>query len=245
LPFSVHFGVYFAQLFNKNIANLFIADYGDPFSMNPNSSSVIYYHHRWIEKLVLKKFDYVIVPINEGKVAFSTFKENTHIKVIPQGLDFSRIRLEKYQKNKIISFAYAGVFYRKIRNPDNFFHFLVKKTAHIDFKFTVFTNVNDSDTMYFINKYKKQLGEKLEVVNLLPREKCIYRLSSFDFLVNIENLNGVQQPSKLIDYTLAKRPIFNFSQAEIDYTKLNKMLRGDLTGNLNGIDLKKYRRLRR
>ncbi len=240
LPFSVHLGVYFAQLLNKNIANVFIADYGDPFSTNPDSKSILYYHHKLIEKLVLKKFDYVTIPIKKARTEFSGFKENAYIKIIPQGLDFSQIKLAKYQKNKIIDFAYAGLFYKKIRNPDSFFMFLVQQCSHINFKFTIFTNTKDNNTMYFIHKYRRQLGAKIEVVNLLPREECIFRLSSFDFLINIENLNSVQQPSKLIDYTLAKRPVFSFSQLEIDYLKLTKMLNGDLHGNFRGIDLEKY-----
>lgn len=240
LPFSVHLGVYFARILNKNIANVFIADYGDPFSANPDSKSILYYHHKFIEKLVLKKFDYVVIPIEEARVEFSVFKEDSYIKIIPQGLDFSQIKLAKYQKNKPIHFAYAGLFYKKIRNPDNFFKFLVGKCSNIDFKFTIFTDIKDSNTMYFIRKYKRQLGEKLEVISLLPREECIFNLSSFDFLINIDNINSVQQPSKLIDYTLTKRPIFSFSQSKIDYSRFTKMLNGELNGNCKGIDLKKY-----
>ena len=36
-------------------------------------------------------------------------------------------------------------------------------------------------------------------------------MSSMDFLININNNSEVQTPSKLIDYSISKRPILNIS----------------------------------
>jgi hypothetical protein len=48
---------------------------------------------------------------------------------------------------------------------------------------------------------------------MLPRIECIERLSSMDFLVNFENDTSNQVPSKLIDYTLAERPILSVNHS--------------------------------
>lgn len=46
---------------------------------------------------------------------------------------------------------------------------------------------------------------------MLPRVDCIEQLSQMDFLVNFNNDTNNQTPSKLVDYTLAKRPIISMS----------------------------------
>ena len=47
-----------------------------------------------------------------------------------------------------------------------------------------------------------------------------------DFLVNIDNNTGTQLPSKLIDYAISGRPVFNVT-AETDFSILRDFLDGD------------------
>ena len=45
-------------------------------------------------------------------------------------------------------------------------------------------------------------------------------MSKMDFLINLENLNKEQSPSKLIDYAISKRPIFSFNQNNFNILNL-------------------------
>ena len=55
----------------------------------------------------------------------------------------------------------------------------------------------------------------------------LFELSGYDFVVNIRNKSTVQQPSKLIDYALAKRPILEITS---DFNE-DSMLEDFLVGN--------------
>jgi hypothetical protein len=49
-------------------------------------------------------------------------------------------------------------------------------------------------------------------------------LSKSDFLVNIDNAESVQSPSKLIDYKIAGRPILNIKKGKIDEKIVDEFL---------------------
>ena len=78
-----------------------------------------------------------------------------------------------------------------------------------------------------LNEYKEKLGDKLEIHHFIPRAELLYELSKMDFVVNIRNRSGVQQPSKLIDYALSGRPIleitsdFNEKKAFVEFISGN------------------------
>ena len=214
LPISVHLGT--ALYLNRIKPKISIADYGDPFSFNNELESK--FHFKFIEKMILNKFDYITVPIREAVKNYTFFKDKKFIKVIPQGFDFSTIKIAEYKKNHILSFGYAGVFYEKIRNPKVLFEYLVK--LDFDFRFVIYTDRDKLQNMKLIKPYMDLLGNKLLVKSLIPREECIYNLSKMDFIINQNNLGEEQKPSKLIDYALTKRPVFNFTQ--------NNFIAGDL-----------------
>ena len=101
-------------------------------------------------------------------------------------------------------------------------------TIETDFKFILYIN----DTPYYrsafhLNEYKEKLGDKLEIHHFIPRAELLYELSKMDFVVNIRNRSGVQQPSKLIDYALSGRPIleitsdFNEKKAFVEFISGN------------------------
>ena len=114
------------------------------------------------------------------------------------------MQLAKYEQNNVPTFAYSGVVYKNLRDPNRFLEYLSSLSS--DFKFVVYTA-----SYPFFYKYKEKLGDKLEIRERITRDKLLYELSKMDFLINIANLFGVQQPSKLIDYALTKRPILEIS----------------------------------
>lgn len=203
LPFSVHLGTYF-YLKNKNIK--WIADYGDPFSENPANKIARYFHY--IEKKILKRASYITIPTMLSRKYYEHIIEYIDkVIIIPQGFEMKSLSLYEYKENEKVKFAYAGVFYEKIRNPKELFEKL--SLLECDFEFHIYTDMKNSETTRCLANIPKNIENKVIIHGLLPREECIYELSKYDFLINIENKNSGQIASKIIDYTLSKRPILN------------------------------------
>ncbi len=209
IPYTSHLSLY-KYLKNKPTQAIKIADYGDPLCIGNQTHRFLlkpYYIKQ--EKKIIKWFNYISVPIESAKQSYLSLKSEEEIIVLPQAVNLDSFERAIYQKNEIISFAYAGIFYKNIRYPENFFAALAE--LKIEFKFHLYTNLSNADTAELIDKYKQQLGDKLVVHGFIPRKECIYNLSKYDFLVNFENKTTNQQPSKLIDYAIAGRPVLSIA----------------------------------
>lgn len=200
-PHSLHWGVSMIDKKQRNF-NTWISDCGDPFMGNSVSKPLFYF--KYLEKFWGRKTDYISVPIKEAKSAYYKEVQNK-IRVIPQGFDFSETQLDHYTKNEIPTFLYAGLFYPELRDPTNFLSYL--STLTTDFKFIIYTS-----NITLLKPYKEILKDKLEIRETIDRNLLMKEMSKMDFLLNIENKGTSSQvPSKLIDYSLAKRPIINIS----------------------------------
>ena len=229
VPYPIHWGVAASDW--KRIAKTWVADCGDPYYGDTSDSFKKLFHFKFIEKWAFSKMDKITIPIEEGKNGY--FKEFHHkINVIPQGFDFN-IDKSEYQKNEIPTFIYAGGFIPGYRDPQPFLEYLT--TINKNFKFIVYTN-----TTGLIVPYLKKLGNKIEIRDYIPREELMLELSKSDFLVNIDNAESVQSPSKLIDYKIAGRPILNIKKGKIDEKIVDEFLDFNFTNQLNIDDLNRF-----
>lgn len=229
VPHVIHYSTAKSNLIN---VKRWVADCGDPFMGNTFHKRPQYFEkfeRRWCERC-----DYITIPIAEGKDGYYS-DYHSKIEIIPQGFNFSEAVLSPYIKNEIPIFAYAGVVYKGMRDPSLFLEYLC--TLDFDFKFIVYTKSTD-----FFLKYKDRLGDKLEIRNYVPREQLLLELSKVDFLINIPNKSAVQQPSKLIDYAIMKRPIINITSDFDDVEKLTfeNFVNGDYSGQYIVKDVEQY-----
>lgn len=237
-PFACHIGTWsaFRQDKNKKI----ILDYGDPFSYNPAVSKNAFYF-KFLEKTILKFADHIIVPVNEAVKSFEKFGKDIvkKIEIIPQGLNIGSVQILKYKKNDIPTFMYAGAFYEEIRNPLNFFKIINK--ISINYKFYIYTDIDRLKTTVFGKILFEEIKKNKRIIlkDKISRNECIKKMSTMDFLINLQNLGGVQVPSKLIDYGVANRPVYSFSQENFKIKILKKFFNNDYTDSLN-IDISKY-----
>lgn len=209
IPHSIHWGVSLISIKKRNF-NTWISDCGDPFMGNLVSKP--YFYFKYIEKYWGNKTDFITVPVIEAKKAYYKEVENK-IYEIPQGFDFSEVRLSAYKKNDVPTFLYAGLFYSEKRDPTRFLNYL--STINTNFKFIIYTSKAD-----LIKPYLDVLKDKIEIRESVDRDVLLLEMSKADFLINIKN-KGIssQVPSKLIDYCLSKRPILEISSA---FTKEEK-----------------------
>lgn len=221
VPHFIHWAV--GRLYAKGhrIAKTWVADCGDPYMLNKIGKKKPFYFKpyeiRWC-----RYCDYISVPIESDKNHYyPEFREK--IKVIPQGFNFDELKEGvENPKNDVVTFAYAGTFIKYVRDPRPLLDYLVESGK--DFKFILFGPDN-----YLVDQYKDTLGDKLEMRGSLPRLELIKQLRQCDFLLNIDNGNAGQRPSKLIDYALTGRPILSVSSADLDKSKIDKFLNRDYT----------------
>ncbi len=222
LPFYVHWIV--AKKINKYKGKIVsISDWGDPFYGDSGKKVAKYF--KYIQKFVCETFDYIVIPTSNAMNYYKNYtSDQTKIKVIPQGFDFSEVKVSEYKQNRIPHFAYAGIFYLDKRNPELFLEFLT--TLETDFVFTIYTITHGEIYQRILLKYKRILKSKLVIHDMVSRLECIRLLSKNDFLINIDNMSNVQVPSKLIDYSLSGRPVLSFRQDEIPCEKFKAFLKG-------------------
>ncbi|WP_373999508.1 hypothetical protein [Bdellovibrio bacteriovorus] len=236
LPIAPHIAAFFLKRCFGITENL-ILDYGDPFSKNPKSKWSPLNHI--VDKLALNSANHVAVPVPNAVPAFKGLVSEQKIHIIPQGLKISDIALKPYKKNEIPTCAYAGLFYERIRDPEAFFAKIL--SSNFDFRFLVYTNLDIPENKSLVEKYKNMdIYDRLEIHQSIPRDQCIQLLASCDFIVNFTNDSATQNPSKLIDYSLANRPILNVNSLNDDGTHFEEFIRGDYENAFPAIDLTEY-----
>lgn len=200
VPHILHYAT--AKADRRNVGT-WIADCGDPFMGNPFHNHPKYFEK--FERYWCERCDYITVPVAEAKDAYyPEYREK--VRVIPQGFDFENIVLAEYKPNKIPTFCFSGIVYKDLRDPTLFLEYLSQ--VDYDFKFIVYTK-----SVKMFETSKEKLRDKLEIRDYIPRDDLLYELSKMDFLINIQNNSGVQQPSKLIDYASTGRPILNITSS--------------------------------
>jgi hypothetical protein len=221
VPHENHWAI--AKLRSKKnpIAKTWIADCGDPFMDNKLERISPPFYFRFLENRFLKKADYVTVP-TQGSIAGYNQKYHHKFKVIPQGFSFENIKIvDRFSPNTPIEFAYAGgVSASGVRSPHQLIKYLLSLKQ--EFRFHIYSN-NSIDLKHLA----KQSKGRIILHHPIPRSELLFELSKMDFLVNLDNGVSIVTPSKLIDYTLAKRPILNILPENIDINLINQFLDQD------------------
>ena len=220
---------------NTEKKTTYIADSGDPFYYSQQTKRALYF--KWVEKWVYRHFDYLSIPTSDAIPAYAPLIPIEKIKIIPQAFNMRDVNLAPAPTGNIPTFAYAGVFYQDIRNPEFLFQHLC--TLEEDFRFHVYLRHRDPHITSILNKYQQQLGEKLVIHYSVERTELLYRLSECHFLINISNTTTTQLPSKLIDYGITKRPVYSFDKHGFDPLVFDAFMHGDYTRAME-IDIRPY-----
>lgn len=226
-PFYVHIAVAHAlRKLKSRIPS--VCDNGDPFFNYKARDKACYFGT--IQCRTFGAFDYICTPIESAVNYYAGYVPREKIRVVPQGYDMENVATAKYRKCAVPTFAFAGRFYQDIRNPQTLLSFLAE--IEQPFRFLVFAPNTGAVYDEVLAPFQRQLGNKLELHGMMPREQCIYELSKADFLINLENTLSMQSPSKVVDYALAARPILSFSQDAIPERKLLQWLAGNYSNPL-------------
>lgn len=232
-PHQIHWGIARYRKMNpKKFPKVWIADCGDPF-INNNLNDYIKKKYIKYEHEFCQQSDYITIPEPQSALGFQKEYQNK-LKIIPQGFAFDLKRNTLQPKNDVITFAYAGTFNKKFRNPKK----LLEILSLIDrpFQFHIFSNQTE-----LVKPFKNILGEKLVLRDQIPREELLLELEKMNFLVNLENFNLPSQvPSKLIDYAIAGRPILNLKSENPNKNEIFEFLSENYQAEYKIQNLEKY-----
>lgn len=102
--------------------------------LNPGTNYPRYFEY--VEKYWCKLCDSITIPIEEAKKAYyPEFADK--IEIIPQCFDFENNKLADYKPNDVPTFAFAGLFYKDLRDPVKFLEYLT--TVKSGFRFIIYT----------------------------------------------------------------------------------------------------------
>lgn len=230
-PYPIHWGIgKLIQDIPKKQRPVWISDCGDPYMGNPMSKKAFIFKR--VEKWWGRLTDFITIPIESARKAYYPEVQDK-IRIIPQGFNYDVIQLENYQPNPKTTFIFAGKIYPITRDPSNFIEYL--SSLDKDFEFHIYT-----DYPKFFDKFKDLIGNKLFIHNYIPRLEIIKKLSKADFIVNIQNVGSVQAPSKLIDYSLAKRPILNISSEFNEHEVVDEFMQGNYQHRMEEVNIDQF-----
>ena len=233
-PFKCILGLSYYLRKKKSMKMVAIADSGDPFYYSKQYKRAPWFAS--IEKKAYQQYDYLTIPVESAIPSYNKLISVEKIKIIPQGFRMDNVKLYKGELPAVTNFAYAGVFYWDIRNPEFLFKYL--NSLDLDFKFHIYMRFPDSILEEMLNQYSN-LKQKVEVHFSVPREQLLYELSMMHFLVNINNKSNTQIPSKIIDYGITGRPIFSCNKETFTPSKLDSFMSGNYTDKME-FDISKY-----
>jgi len=219
VPYPIHWGVAKRWSRKKQIAKTWVADCGDPFMGVTADTFRKPFYFKFVEKWFCRKADFISIPFDGARIGYYPEFEGK-LRIIPQGFNLDNMNLPVYEKKKpYVQFAYAGSFIPGKRDPGAMLDFLTR--CNRDFRFVLYT---PDDTL--LRPFMEQLGEKLIIKNYIPRDELLKELASMDFLVNFDNNTPSQLPSKLIDYAITDRPVFNVT-ASTQFNLLHDFMDGN------------------
>jgi len=216
-----------------------IAEYGDPYYYSTYFNR--FYVHKLIEAWALKYYDYITIPTSAILDSFLPYKTKDKIKIIPQGFNLEKDYSENYTEQEVIRFVYGGLFYEKERDPSDFLEMLATEYRDLNFEFQIYTDkyMSVNNGVKLLDKFLGPLEGKLIINDFLDRETFLEKMSSSDFLINIETRNAA--PSKLIDYKLSSRPVLNIDKKGKFKEFFKEFINQDYTNDLvKDFDISKY-----
>ncbi|MCD7970730.1 MAG: hypothetical protein LUF87_10295 [Alistipes sp.] len=227
-PAAVHRAVMKAFRANPRLkARVKVAEFSDPPLRGEYNR-----HYFPAYNLFLKRagrfFDRFSVPVPNALPVYTPFKRADRISIIPQGFDNSGITLREYRSHARPTFAFSGRFYRNTRDPEPLLRHLAESGR--DFELVLFLIDRDPYFDSIVERYAALSRGTITVRDPLPRKELIGELSAMDFLVNHNFTYTTATPSKLIDYSLAGRPVYSFRSDRFDAPSLERFLDGDYGG---------------
>jgi len=199
LPFSF---LNLASFIKQQQPNLkVIIDMSDPLTANVSYINDTFFHRRfisWYEQKHFKNIDILIVLNEEIKEYYQ--KKYSFIKsilVLEQGTNPLIINDIEEKKSNILEVIYAGMFYKKVREPFQLYNAIVQYSGNI--RLSVYGS--------FKKIFLPPINERFYYAGYVDREVVNNKTLESDIIVFLDNFFGLQIPGKILDCLATKKPI--------------------------------------
>jgi len=227
VPYPIHWGVAAVRKPGNRLADIWVADCGDPYMGQENDTFKPPFYFGWLEKNFCRKADYITVPTAASIQGY--YEEFRHkIRVIPQGFRFEDVI--KYDGPKLtdkIIFGYGGMFIPGRRDPTELLAFLNDLDQRYRFEFHIYTA-----TPALVAPFVEASNGRILLRNVQHRDALLFDMSKMDFVVNFENVGHTQTPSKLIDYAILEKPILSIKTGQLNTEVVTQFLNGNYSNGL-------------
>lgn len=188
------------------------------FILDPYFFFHIYYKYKIIKPLwrylnkkkeqeVLDEADYSMLSPEMYKNVPLLFHINKsrffEIKFALRKLNLNNTTSEVVDSGNKCKLLFAGMFYKKIRNPE-FFLAIMSQVKNI--QLDLFVGVCECEDI--LNRYNHGNIHREQYVNRERYVEMIY--NEYDILVNVGNVSTLQAPSKMLELLSTGKPILNF-----------------------------------
>jgi len=210
-PFPIHWAI--ASVWKKyDIAEIWIADCGDPYFLNENIKYKKLFYFGILEYYFLSRVDYVTVPVEGARKCYFQ-KFHPKIIVIPQGVSIPKFERNDGKKDELnntnLKFAYTGKISPYM---DNFILFIEElgkiETAWEFYIFTYDIEIATKFTSHFQGE-----GKRVIINYTIERLQLLKLIRKVDFLVYFPYKYTSQLSFKLIDYSIVEIPILEFDSS--------------------------------
>lgn len=212
--FSAHLAAHSLNWIAPSSKRRWVLDYGDPFSisetMQPNNFLLFRKINFLAEKRLLSAASSVVFTNYETCMAYkSAFGNSTTFSIIPHLVDINLFHAgnTSCSSNKIskdINLVYVGGFHKGIREPDVMLEFFSKLSMFTPIKFSL--NIYGPSNGFDLSHCKPPIYYHGSV----SRARAIDLIRQADCLVNVDNVNCVMVPSKVVEYIATGHPVVNF-----------------------------------
>lgn len=234
-PYPVHWGVALATK-KKKIAKTWVADCGDPYMKQDNTSLLPPFYFKFIDDWFMSKADFITIPIVEALQAYNK-KYHAKFRIIPQGFKLDEIKLYEgpLSSDKII-FGYAGMFIPGKRDPAELLAYLNELDESYLFEFHIWTH-----SPHLIKPFLNKSKNRIILHEVVPRSEVLFELSKMHFLINFANQGTTQSPSKLIDYAILGKPVLSVKYGQLDKKSVLEFLTGNYASSMQLPDIENYK----
>lgn len=187
------------------------------FFYDPYSSHYIYYKYKLIkpiwrslnknkEQEIYDTADAVLLSSELYRFVPQHFRINPtkcHPLLYPLNVFNCKQNKDKTQSSATCKLFFAGMFYKKIRNPEYMLSILSNVN---DITFDMYVGKGECEDI--LNKYTKRNIHREEFVS---HDRYVEMIcNEYDVLVNVGNVSTLQAPSKMLELLSTGKPILNF-----------------------------------
>lgn len=210
-----------------------VADYGDPWSFNPQRPANLYHIKKInynLESSALRYCSAITVTTEQTAIAFIDFLQKINpipVTSIPCGYseELSQIQPSTSIK-KNIKIAYIGTASAGSRDLRIFINIFLKLSSFKFFEKTLVMQIIGAHSRVFQKMIQDNDVQNIEITGWVSYFQSLEYMKSADILLLYGNVSKLQIPGKAYNYLYSGKPIIYLSQLPFDEDPTYQMLLG-------------------